>query len=1712
MESMTISRSSKRLPLWLLACVVCLLGNRGVFAQQVLLQQDGVIAVQATADATTAPASSVDTTEDRLPTPPREIIQQMNLARKLLEDERYSDAIRLLQNVLQRKTKVAPDEDRSAEDWFFRPQTSSAELRSLKAEVQQMLGRLPRKALEMYETQFGAEARHALEAARSTSDIERLAEVSWNYFHTAAGKEAAFLLGLHHFDRGRHMAAALVFHRLAQWPEAAEAFQPALGLLLARCYIDANLPDKAIPVLVELRQRYKGAPLEIGGKKVNWFRDDAQAVAWLEGLFGRGRPAEALSDDRWLLLGGDSTRNVATVGSAPLMNVRWQAFSEYPSVDRVVAQLQSVRSQAYDALLPSAHPIAVDGTIVARTWRGLIAVDAETGKLLWEIASEGPWNSLTASSAGDLRAIETLLRQQERPGEVRTRTFDGNTAGTLATALMRRVFGDLTAGVISSDGRLVYSIEDDGQSASEGTYPRRMVVINGQVVNASADVTNRLAAIDAATGKMVWQLGGPNDQFALPLAGTCFLGPPLPLMGQLFVLAERSGHNAVQLLAIDPDPRKGPGAERLLWRQTLAYPDRELLADRTRRTAGLSPSYADGILVCPTGVGAVVAVDLATRSLLWGYKYSRTDDPYRGDGLMLMAVQISAYPGRAPQQRWARTGVTIAEGRVLFTSPESDELHCVGLLDGKPQWTLLRYDDSPSRGAPRDDLYLACVYRGKAILVGRRDVHAVQLDKTYTERKKVMVRERRGMGVQVVEREKEFTRPEPAWDGKPVRLPDGSTPSGVGFRSANLYYLPLSTAEVAVIDLDAGKLVRVVKSRSGHVPGNLICHKGKVISHGPGGLAAFPRLDVLRAEVQQRLAANPQDPKALANMGEILLDEGNLQQAAEALERAWRADPSGRNRSLLRESLLGCLKADFAKYYQRAQQIESLLDDPKQRAAYWRLVADGFRTQGRWQEAFQQYLKFFQEDADLAQLEEISPTLSVRRDRWLGSQITGLREELKDPAAREQLDRTAAEIVQQALAARNVERLRGLMQCFAAHPEAPAWRRQTAQMLSAAGRLLEAEQILWEDLNCADPAVAAPAWATLAKVLESAGFHADAATCYGILAGRFASVVCLEGKTGKQLAEQLPPDSPVRRALLAQVAWPSGAVEVEINQSAAPRQQVSNQVLLRRARSDSPFLAEDSIWYDYGRQQLTAFDPWGTQKWQFSLAQATGAVRAVYYNPQLSQFAARGHLIMMVAANRVLALDSLGSTEAKPRLLWDIDANMARFGSPLGGVNPVDADAEVMFMNVASSLFDPMRSLGGFVGANDYVFFQRVRTLVAIDAVTGQTLWTSQQHNLSADCELFGDQQYVFAVPPNSQEAYVFSARDGRALGKRSVPRQKEEELVDATAVSVRGSSQLAPLSRACLATVGRSLLYWRVDREAGQRILELYDPWEQRYLLPAQRFALGSKATLVDDKAVGVLQPDGRFVLLSLPDGKTLVDARLPAHASVGTPRQLTVLRYEDGWLLVADSTSIPSSAQRKPIGPLSGIASVPMLRGVVQAFGRDGEPCWPEPVVIENQYFLSGQASRLPVLIFACLEHASRAPHASVSLLCLDKRTGRRVFPPENKEFSFAVTAHPPLFEYSADPATRSVRFRMQGGEVKLTFTDKPPPPAARQPADTPQAKKQSLLRALRNIAGKQAKDLVEGIERTIDPPWQVPLIDPADKENADEQDDDIPVIPLR
>ena len=135
-------------------------------------------------------------------------------------------------------------------------------------------------------------------------------------------------------------------------------------------------------------------------------------------------------------------------------------------------------------------------------------------------------------------------------------------------------------------------------------------------------ITNKLVAYDIRDDRASCKSGSWAARRRCEQSDAFFLGPPLPLRGQLYVMAEVK--DEMRLLALDGATGK------LLWSQQLAMVESNITQDPIRRLAGVSPSYSDGVLICPTGAGCVVAVDLATRSLLWGYIYSHPGEPITG--------------------------------------------------------------------------------------------------------------------------------------------------------------------------------------------------------------------------------------------------------------------------------------------------------------------------------------------------------------------------------------------------------------------------------------------------------------------------------------------------------------------------------------------------------------------------------------------------------------------------------------------------------------------------------------------------------------------------------------------------------------------------------------------------------------------------------------------------------------------------------------------------------------------------------------------------------------------------------------------------------------------------------------------------------------------------------------------------------------------------
>ena len=256
---------------------------------------------------------------------------------------------------------------------------------------------------------------------------------------------------------------------------------------------------------------------------------------------------------------------------------------------------------------------------------------------------------------------------------------------------------------MSSDGKQVFLLWK--LTSPMESMPARVLQFGRQIPGASVE-SNRLVALDLeAEGKMRWIVGDDDGTDEPALAGAFFLGPPLPLLGQLYVLAEMNGE--LRLVVLDS------ATGRLQWSQQLAQVDqREIGLDPTRRAAALPRPSRMAVLVCPTSAGAVVAVDVSTRALLWGYQYAPQMNNRRA-GINVFPMQL-----RRVGERWSDATVTIVDGRVLVTPVESDQLHCLDLLTGQRLWEPLDRSDF---------LYVACGAEGRVILVGRDRLQAISL-------------------------------------------------------------------------------------------------------------------------------------------------------------------------------------------------------------------------------------------------------------------------------------------------------------------------------------------------------------------------------------------------------------------------------------------------------------------------------------------------------------------------------------------------------------------------------------------------------------------------------------------------------------------------------------------------------------------------------------------------------------------------------------------------------------------------------------------------------------------------------------------------------------------------------------------------------------------------------------------------------------------------
>jgi len=751
--------------------------------------------------------------------------------------------------------------DDGQEDSLVRKRDGS--LRSGRLESARLLVRLPQEQRHEREEQVGGRARSRLNDAVQSGELNSLSRVASRYFGTSAGYAAASRLATRLLDRGDFALAArwlLLLHEASAPGTDDPAFRKRIRLVLSITGLEGGSED---------------APADTAADETV----DALAASLIT--------AQPELVNEWRLSGGNAARHARAPGGEPVLIPRWVVSTVSSSrlrdsIDEMIESLTERRA----ASVPAAAPICVAGRVISRTVRGIEVVDAATGQRLWATDERGSVERLLESSsprqsrrvtAGDW-AIPQLLGES-----------GGVAVGESAGPLSQFLYQNAAHGLISSDGRYVFYVEDDAILTLGRTSMRNGVGID-ETPEPGSESANRLTACDVQTGRIAWQVGGPEstDLLSSPLTGLFFMGAPLPVGDDLFVVAMKG--RDVRLYCLD----SGTGSAR--WSQLLAFADHQPDRDLVRRIWSAQPSVAHGVVVCPTHVGWLVAVDRSTGTLLWTHRYAKKKrslltpsfDPFADSGLPSTASEPM-------NSRWA-TSAPIIAGRHVFVTPaesrtqddpSSSVIACLDLFSGERLW-------QKARGNGR---YLAGVSDNRAIVVENDAVVAYGL------------------------------KGKREWDTDLPR--EVGVPSGRGVITDNSLWLPTQKSRLLRIDLTNGKIAdRLTLPENGRPLGNLAMYRGMLISHHPSELQAFEQTTVLEQRLSAARSLGRHDPATALLDARLALARGKFDRAMIVLKEglATSPDPQIRTqlRSLLAQAILKNLESAPAASLSLVRELEEL--------------------------------------------------------------------------------------------------------------------------------------------------------------------------------------------------------------------------------------------------------------------------------------------------------------------------------------------------------------------------------------------------------------------------------------------------------------------------------------------------------------------------------------------------------------------------------------------------------------------------------------------------------------------------------------------------------------------------------------------------------------------------------------------------------------------
>lgn len=1214
---------------------------------------------------------------------PQDRLQEewLSAARKHLDGSDFGQAVALLRRVLE------------AEDETYSLLPGRNTVVSNREQAAQLVSRLPDDVRLRLQTELDLAAREASLIARQDGSAEAMAAFANRYRASHLGLEALRLVAANERDGAHHAQALVAWQAVLRHPLLSGSQRASATVALFESLLAAGELPAAEQLMRDLPSQVTTAT--VAGKMID-------VREW-----GRRRI--------------DQAKSVSPIGTAselagsqlPSLRPNWT--HSLSSVNELQRNIALVRRYYRDQGVVSStllRPLVVGNLVLTRSMQDLAACDLQTGEQVWSVPNQ-EYGWLT-----------------KPPGVLDSAVF----RSAKASAWLRRTEADSVFAGMATNGKFVVVVQEPDRSfndLSTGQTRAGAAQARGGAVgiNAVNNRWNRLCAYDLANRQLVWQIGGPPTGPADQYGGLTFLSVPTFVDQLMYSVARRD--DEMVLLAMDQT------TGHLRWSVNLGVLAPHLADNFARHRIACPVTVSDGLLLCPTAAGSLVAVSPVTRSIEWVFRYPlvQHDIPLRLSNatppvVMLPDVwwnewrEMTCQPVHGPGQ--SKT--------LVLTSPDTDQLHAIDAATGVELWHV------PRNGG----LHLAGVTKSAAIVIEPMGVRAHDLQ-----------------------------------SGRVTWRASTGEISGRGVIAGDQFLQPKHDGGMVVIDLRSGHQSHLLMSADSVCDALTAC-EGGWIARSDQNLSRLPVLETIRRQLQERFDLHRDDTAAI-ELARLDLQASDPIAARKRLVGVELTDSKVirqeallmllRDKSL-RESVPAADRHSFSRGELGPKLLELAQSDDERLVAL-KAVADAASDEGDVIGAFSLYLD------GLAAAETIgsrllpywpadgTSTRIVRSDRVLLGAVQRLLDEASRSDTKDSLEKMLNERLEIArrgdpfAAQKLLDRLLPL-----------EWARlailSNETEASYARTLQKAEPILLAVAGSANRESSARGLELFANRQAEAGWRADAEVIHRRMLTRMPGALLARGETLAATLASQPDRADTRTRLLSPPIdrWPDRMPNVD--QQTVPHGDV-HFVPVRIQSSDASLLSglDVAVRRDGGELQFACAGYSGT--WTKLLPRPPKYLRGNFANLDQVEAHAVGHQLILRIGSEVFGVLPFNARGEPRAELTDLRLDMAPDYSQLPNEltpYPEVAPAKVGLRHEGARLIEssgrPFSGLSA-VCAN-YLCYRSQSKVVVADLQTGRRLW--ERFDLPQSCLVLGDDDFVYLWDPEEKTIQSLSVIDGHEVNQ----------------------------------------------------------------------------------------------------------------------------------------------------------------------------------------------------------------------------------------------------------------------------------------------------------------------------------------------------------